>query len=118
MLAQIAPEADTDDEDDAFAMTNLRPRRTGLPMTVYVSLQPGSKHDVRVKVSTVHGQTLDPSRTAVVSVRPEPKLIHGELTGRDLELVKRWIELNRDLLIAHWEARLDSEDMFEQVRSL
>lgn len=117
-LAETAPEPELDDEEAPYEMTNLRPRRTGLPMTVYVSLRAGAKHDVRVKVSTVHGETLDPQRTAIVAVRPEPKLIHGELSRRDFDLVQRWIELNRDLLIDHWEARLDSEDVFESVRKL
>jgi len=117
-LTQFAPEPDPEEEEAPFEMTNLRPKRTGLPMTVYVSFRNKAKHDVRVKVSTVHGNTLDLDRIAVVAVRPEPRLIHGELPRRDLELVQRWIELNRDLLVDHWEAKIDAEDVLEQVRKL
>jgi hypothetical protein len=44
---QQAPEPD----DELFEMTNLFPRTTGLPMTVWVSPRGNAPHDVLVKVN-------------------------------------------------------------------
>lgn len=78
----------TAEEDDAFLMSNLYPRHTGLPMTVWVNVKGGARHDVRVTVNMTHGPRSDMDNMAVVSVRPDPELLHGVLDRRDLALVK------------------------------
>jgi len=91
-------------DEDMFLMTNVYPEDTGLPFVVYISEQQGA-HDVRVRIgSGVRAQPF----VATVSVRPQIEVLGGELSNRDLELVRRWIELNRDTIIAHWEGRLPS----------
>jgi hypothetical protein len=117
-LAEIASEPDYDLQEDPFTLTNLRPRRTGLPMTVYVGFRGGAKHDARVKVSLVHGDRIDLNNVAIVSIRPEPKLLHGQLSRSDLDQVRRWVELNRAALLDHWEERTDGVDLIEALRSL
>ena len=117
-IAEISPEPDYDLEEDPFTLTNLRPRRTGLPMTVYVGFRGGAKHDARVKVSLVHGDHIDLSNVAIVSIRPEPKLLHGRLSRSDLDQVRRWVELNQAALLDHWEERTDGVDLTEALKSL
>ena len=46
-------------------------------MTIWVSPRGRARHDVRVKVCTTHGDRMDPENTAVVGVRPEPRLVEG-----------------------------------------
>ena len=43
----------------SFDMTNLTPRMTGLPMTVWVSPRGNARHDVRIKVNMTHGRSDD-----------------------------------------------------------
>jgi hypothetical protein len=117
-LAEIAPEPDYDLEEDPFTLTNLRPRCTGLPMTVYVGFGGGAKYDARVKVSVVHDDRIDLNDVAIVSIRPEPKLLHGQLSRSDLEQVRRWVELNRAALLDHWEERTDGMDLIEALKPL
>lgn len=117
-LAEVAPGPDLDLEEDPFTLTNLRPRRTGLPMTVYVGFRGGAKHDARVKVSLFHGDRIDLNEVAIVSIRPEPKLLHGQLSRTDLDLVRRWVDLNRAALLDHWEERTDGMDLIEALKPL
>ena len=63
----------TTEEDDTFLMSNLYPRDTGLPMTVWVNVKGGARHDVRVKVNSRHGDRAVVNDLAVVSVRPAPR---------------------------------------------
>jgi hypothetical protein len=80
-----------DDDVDLFEMANLFPATTGLPMTVWVGPRGGARHDVRVKVSITHGNTMDISNTAVVGIRPAPRLIPGSrsLNASDFQAVSK-----------------------------
>ena len=99
-LEQEGPEA-------PFEMTNLYPKTTGLPMTIWISPRGRARHDIRVKVCQVHGRRMDPDNLAMMSVRPEPQLLHGELPAADVELVSRWIKANEALLIEIWDGEVD-----------
>lgn len=71
------------EEEAPFDMANLYPRDTGLPMTIWVSPRGRARHDVRVKVCTTHGDRMDATNTAAVAVRPEPRIVHGDLPPTD-----------------------------------
>lgn len=104
--------AQLQDEDDLCLMTNVYPADSGLPFVVYVSERQG-RHDVRVKVGKA------PSFDASVSVRPTVDVVAGSLSGRDLELVRQWIELNRDIIIAHWEGQMpSSRDVLDALKPI
>jgi len=77
-----------DETGDLFEMADLSPALTGLPMIVWISERGRARHDVRVKVSPVHGRRARPNRTASVSVRPDVEVVAGpQLDPRDLDLV-------------------------------
>jgi hypothetical protein len=99
----VAPEDDVefDDDRDLFEMANLYPDTTGLPMTVWVSPRGKARHDVRVKINMTHGNQMNIADTAVVGVRPTPRVIAGELSPADTQAVFRWVALNTDVLVAY-----------------
>lgn len=102
---------------DTYEMANLSPRTTGLPLTVWVSPRGNARHDVRIKVSLTPGR-MDVDNTAVVGVRPEPRLLHGEMAPQDLERIVAWIRLNHDALVALWDDRIDSAEFIGLHRRL
>jgi len=51
-------------EDELFAMVNLVPRLTGLPMTIWVRPESGLPHDIRIKVNMTHGRSMSISNLA------------------------------------------------------
>jgi hypothetical protein len=103
-------------EDDLYEMTNVYPRTSGLPMTVWISPRGRARHDARVKVCRVPGNRMVPEDTAVVAVRPRPALIEGDLDGEAFSAVARWIELNRDVLIEFWNGEMDGVELGQRVR--
>jgi hypothetical protein len=104
-----------DEVEAPFEMTNLYPKRTGLPMTVWVSPRGHARHDARVKVCVTHGNRMVLDDAAVVGIRPEPRLIAGALSPQDMRMVARWIELNRTALIEHWNGEIDGLDLSERL---
>ncbi|MEO8714854.1 MAG: hypothetical protein ABI369_07565 [Acetobacteraceae bacterium] len=107
-----------DEETELFEMANLFPATTGLPMTIWVSPRGHARHDARVKVCRTHGATMDIADTAVVAIRPAPRLIAGELDRDDLQAVRIWIALNAASLIEYWDGRIDTIQLAGQLRRL
>jgi len=103
---------------DPFAMTNLYPRRTGLPMTIWVSPRGHARHAVRIKVNMAHGARMTVSNTAVVRLKPKPQVISGRLSSDDQAAVFRWILLNEQVLLDHWNGAIDGGDLIERLRPL
>ncbi len=93
-------------------MATVHPKRTGLPFVVWISVKQGQQ-DVRVKVGR------PPDFDASVSVRPDVRVLSGQLTSHHLGLVRQWIELNRDVIIANWNGEFDdSADAIEALKPL
>lgn len=102
-------------ELDFYLMSNLSPRLTGLPFVVWISPRGGARHDVRVKVSP--GPKAQPGEFVTVSVRPGVEIVDGELPPGGLRLLRRWIELNREVLVKFWEGEIEyTEDALQQLR--
>jgi len=107
-----------DEEQDIFELANLYPRTTGLPMTIWASPRCRAQHDVRIKVCMAHGDRMDPSNCAVVSIRPQPQLVHGALPSSDLAAVQAWIALNTSALLDYWDGTLDSLEFGQRLRKI
>ena len=114
-MADTSARSATVEAGDLFLMANVHPRRSGLPFVVYISEKQG-RHDVRVKVAA--GPKAPPF-VASVSVRPEIEIVAGELSAGDFELVRRWIELNRDVIIGYWDRTIeDTADALDALKPL
>jgi hypothetical protein len=105
------------DSEGLFEMANLSPKRTGLPFVVWISPRAGAAHDVRVKVSK--GPKAHPSEWISVAVRPDVHVVGGKMTAHDLGLLRRWIDLNRDVLVKYWEGEIEyTEDAIAALKAI
>jgi len=104
--------------EDIFEMANLYPRTTGLPMTVWVSPRGNARHDARIKVNMAHGNQMNIDNTAVVGVRPSPRLIAGQLPPEDERAVSDWITLNAAAIIAFWNGDIDALELTQTLKPL
>jgi hypothetical protein len=101
----------------AFDMANLRPKRTGLPFVVFISQKGGARHDIRITLA--RSAKVRPSEMLTVVVRPAPRLIRGKMNRGELDLVARWIELNRDVLIDYWDGAIEyTEDALSAIKPI
>jgi hypothetical protein len=101
--------------EDLFEMSNLRPKTTGLPFVVWISPGSGNRHDVRVKVSPGP----KPKDFVSVALRPDVHVVEGEMSGSDLALLRRWIELNRDVIIKFWDGEIEyHEDAIAAIKPI
>jgi Domain of unknown function (DUF4160) len=105
-------------EDDAlFEMANLSPKRTGLRFVVWISPKAGAPHDVRVKVS--EGPKEHRSEFISVAIRPDVRVVGGEMSAHDLALLREWVELNRDVIIKYWDGDIEyTEDAIAALKPI
>jgi hypothetical protein len=115
---EVVKNEQTLDQNDLFEMANLFPRTTGLPMTIWVSPRGGARHDVRIKVNMTHGNQMNIANTAVVGVRPSPRVITGRLSAQDQQAVFAWVTLNTDALVAYWNGQIDTIQLGQQLKPL
>lgn len=100
-----------------FDMANLRPERTGLPFVVFISQRGGARHDARIKLA--RAPKVRASEMISVALRPVPRVIRGRLNAREFDLVKKWIELNIDALVAYWDGAIEyTEDVMDALKPL
>ncbi len=101
-----------------FDMANLLPDLTGLPFVVFISQRGGARHDdVRIKLA--RSARVRPSEMLTVALRPGPRLIRGEMNASEFDLVRRWIELNRDVLIDYWNGDIEyTEDALAAIKPI
>jgi hypothetical protein len=101
-------------ENDLFTMANLSPLFTGLPFVVWISPR-NAPHDIRVKVSP--GNKAIPENFVSVALRPDVRVVGGgSLTSAELALLREWVRLNFDTLLAYWEGRLFTEQVIAALR--
>jgi hypothetical protein len=106
-------------EDELFTMVNLRSRSTGLPMNIWVGPRGHARHASRIKVQMDHGERFDLENLAVVSVETEPpEVVEGHLSAVDLELVRRYVELNRQAILDHWREETDGVELARALKAL
>ena len=103
--------------DEMYEMANLFPRTTGLPMTVWVSPRGRARHAARINFSLSPGK-MDIGNTAVVGIRPSPRLIEGPLPTPELELVSQWIKLNESALMDFWNETIDSIELGGRLQKI
>ena|ERR1039458_8780479 len=104
--------------DGLFEMANISSKRTGLPFMVWISTKEGARqHDVRVKVSK--GRKAHASEWVSVALRPDVRIVGGEMTGPHFALLKKWIELNRDVIIKYWDGDIeDTQDAIDGLKPI
>ena len=103
-------------EESFYAMANLFPRHTGLPVVVWILVRGHARHDVRVKVTS--GLEAQAGDMVIVGLRPDVHVVEGTMDGQDLELLTQWIELNRDALVRYWNEEIDTVDVVSAIRAI
>jgi hypothetical protein len=73
---------------------------------------------VRIKVNMTHGKQVNIANTAVVAVRPTPRVVAGRLSPDDQQAVFQWVQLNSPALVAYWEGQIDTIQLGQMLKPL
>jgi hypothetical protein len=107
--------------DFGYLSTDLSPDSTGLPFVVFVYPKWGSDRQARIKISRSR-RIWRQNQFLSVAIGPPVRAIRNgcgpRLTHDELDLLFRWIELNRAVLLRHWNGETDSGDIIEAVKPI
>lgn len=74
---------------------------------------------LEIKVQMDHRQRFDIDQLAVVSVEDDPpQVIEGPLDAADLDLVRRYIALNKQAIMDHWQEKTDGVELSRALKPL
>lgn len=112
-------ETEEEDSEQFFEMANIRQKNTGLPMVIWVSEKGTSKHGPRVKVSRTHNSKVNIADTVSVSVSDNPQIAAGAgLDSSDFLLVRKYIILNKKVILDYWNGETDTYELLERLRKI
>lgn len=105
------------------AMSNLRPKNTGVEgVVIWISAGEfagvDAQHGPRIKV-VLGDKTPSEGLKKAVSVRlTTPPVVLGKLPGKVQKQVITFVERNLDVLLRHWEGKLDSKDTLDLLKRI
>lgn len=105
------------------AMSNLRPRATGIDgVIIWLSWGESSgaelEHGPRIKVIMGDRLTQEALSKAVSVKLTDPPQVMGTLPGKVKQQVFRFIERNRQALIDHWSGDTDSQEFGAAIQRI
>jgi hypothetical protein len=106
-------------DDELFRRVCARQHSTGLRNNIWIGPRGGAPYAARIEVRIDHRPEFDVEHLAVVSVEDDPpQLLEGDLDAGDLALVRRYVALNRQVIVDHWEERTDALQLVRGLERL
>ena len=90
---------------------------TGLLCNIWLGQRGGAHEAPHIHVQPDHRSQFDLDNLAVVGVDPV-EVIEGDLSAQDLALVRRYILLNRQAILDHWNEYIDGVELMRALKSL
>src|SRR5262249_39327045 len=107
----VAALADAAAEEEMLGdMATFSPAVTGVHNTIFVSTKAGVRHGPRIKVA-IDPPTHFRADGETASVTFDGDVVAGDVTAAVLKDIRRFIELNREALIAYWEQTIPTDEL-------
>src|SRR5262245_56787259 len=91
---------------------------TGVDNTVFISPKGNSRHAPRIKVAVDRPDSVDPrSETASIAIADGAVAV-GEIPRPLLDQARRFITLNRDVLLDYWDYKIDTDELRQRLNSI
>jgi len=99
-------------------MVTYRKNITGVDNTIFISPGLRVRHAPRIKVAIDPPDSINPlSEQASVEITTG-KVVAGEVSAALLKQVQRFIELNRDVLLEYWDARITTDELQARLKAV
>jgi hypothetical protein len=104
------------DQTDLAEMVSYRRNVTGVSHTLFISPKGNARHGPRIKVAIDPPDRIDP-RTQTCSVTFDGVAL-GDINHDLLHEVRRFVELNREVLLDFWHYRIDTDELRTRLRAI
>lgn len=120
-MKQLLSELRQLDEEQLWEMTNLHPRDTGLPVIVWADSNRQMKHGLRIKFQNSYSDKTDSSSLIPMTISENPQIpvqVKLRISNADLQKIRQWIILNKDLLVAYAKEEITTKDFVNSLKTL
>jgi len=99
-------------------MVTYRKNITGVDNTIFISPGLRVRHAPRIKVAIDPPDSINPlSDQASVEITTG-NVVAGEVSAALLRQVQKFIQLNRDVLLEYWDARITTDQLQERLKAI
>ncbi len=99
-------------------MVTYRKNITGVDNTIFISPGLRVRHAPRIKVAIEPPDSINPlSEQASVEISTG-RVVAGEVSAALLKQVQKFIQLNRDVLLEYWDARITTDQLQERLKAI
>lgn len=103
-----------------WEMANIEQEDTGLSVIVYVSPK-NANHGPRIKFVNSYSKRYDGSKTIPMSIEDSPKILtkfKPEISNKDIELIKKWVVLNKQVLLDYLNFEITTKQMINSIQKV
>jgi hypothetical protein len=106
--------------NDPFMWANLSPKSTGLSLVVWIAGFWPWKGMSAPRVKVARSRKARWSDLILVAIRPDVRVVgRGTLSASDLAQLRRWVGLNRDVIIRYWDGDIEyTQDALDALKSI
>jgi hypothetical protein len=99
-------------------MVTYRKNVTGVERTIFISPKGNTRHAPRIKIAIDPPDGVDPrGETASIAIA-DGAVTAGDVPPRLLDQARRFIALNRDVLLDYWDYRIDTDELRQRLKSI
>jgi hypothetical protein len=115
----IAELADALAEEELLEeMVSYRKKVTGVDNTIFISPKGNTRHGPRIKVAVDPTDSVDPrGKTASIAIA-DGAVVAGEIPRPELDQARKFIVLNRDVLLDYWDYKIDTDELRLRLKSI
>jgi hypothetical protein len=103
------------EEDETGHMVSIVRKRSGIHNTLFASTGDG-RHAAQIKVAIDPPDSLNERCKGASMALHDFSTVGAYMPPSLVERVKTFIELNRDVLLEYWDAKIDTETMLERLK--
>src|SRR5262249_24348984 len=109
----------TSQEDELLEeAASFRKAVTGMDNTVFILPKGNTRHALRIKVAIDPPLTVDP-RAKIASVAiADGAIVAGEIPSWLVDQARRFIDINRDVLLDYWDYRIDTDELRRRLKPI
>jgi hypothetical protein len=99
-------------------MTSFPKEETGIDNTIFISPKGFTRHAPRIKLAIDPPDSFDPRGETASIMIDGGKVVAGEVPAKLLRQVRKFLDLNRDVLLEYWNYRIGTPELGRRLRSI
>lgn len=99
-------------------MVSVTKAETGVDNTIWISPKGNTRHAPRIKLAIDPPDSFDPRGETASIMIDDGKVVAGEVPSKLGKQVRKFLDLNRDVLLEYWDYRISTKQLFERLRSI